>query len=358
MAEKPPSGYREHIQTAAAVIGVVTALLYVFGYVAERVHWNLYGHIEVPTDHIEFLYRGGNVVLSCLAAWVLYLAEPKSLMRWCLLIAFAVTMLAGRREAARRGRERRANLSLYAGLFILLALSLHDLTDLPEPKANLLFDPNAGCGAAASEGYSGSYIGLLGLWLILFLQSGWVMRRTADEADGSAVRDWAMGAPPEAGTPTPAGVVERRARWSIKAAATKLGELLGRPPSLVRRVSTTAAALMLVLLPIVYGLFKYPNVYPFVSVVPAKDMTDDSKQSLARAGALALLFTTDDNYVLYARRPEAVVLQLKKSEVSIIKVLKLADVTNACSFRDELAPGPSTAASPTTVRTEAPAPTR
>jgi hypothetical protein len=33
-------------------------------------------------------------------------------------------------------------------------------------------------------------------------------------------------------------------------------------------------------------------------------------------------------------------------------------VTNACSFRDEPAAGPSTAASPTTVRTEAPAPTR
>jgi hypothetical protein len=59
--------FQNKLKTVVILSGIGVTFLYIIGYTSERVFWNSIGLLKVPTNHLEFLYRGGNVILGALA---------------------------------------------------------------------------------------------------------------------------------------------------------------------------------------------------------------------------------------------------------------------------------------------------
>jgi hypothetical protein len=344
------AAHKEDIQMVMALIGVLTVLLYIYGYVSERVHWNLYGHIEVPANHIQFLYRGGNIVISSLASFPLYLIlSPHDPVRvtlvfltiFLLAAAYFYDRLPRRASAVARLRSPRP---LWVVCFaLLLLLLLYEVPGVPDVPRNILFEIG-GVDTSQWGDYYRSYVSVTVLWLVFFMAG----RRKRGQLKESGEQPDTGGAAEgqEAGF---ARVDHKSEGWTLffigervwgaggsrtagdEETAANADATAMSPNRHMLRASLAIAVALIAFLPIVYGTFQFPNVYPIVEVDMAKDATADTA---ARVGTepKALLFETADDYVLYRRHATPSVLKLRRSQVSVVTILRESDVTKPESF--------------------------
>ena len=354
MSKNVLAAHKDNIQVITALIGVLTVLLYIYGYVSERVHWNLYGHIEVPANHIQFLYRGGNIVISSMASFPLYLIlSPLDAVRAALVFltifllatAYFYDRLPQRARAATRLRSPRP---LWVGCFALLVLLLlYELPGVPYVPRNILFE-TGGVDTSQWGDYFRSYVSVMVLWLAFFI-AGRRKRRQQEKSDEQPDTEsateghergfariehksegWTLFFVGErlwgAGGGRAAGGVEDAAE-----AATRAGPPATGPTRHMLTASLVIVVALIAFLPTVYGTFQFPNVYPIVDVGLAKDAPADLAARVGTAPK-ALLFETADDYVLYRRHETPGVLKLRRSQVSVVTILRECDVTKPEAF--------------------------
>lgn len=341
---------KDAVQVIAALIGVIAALLYISGYVAERVHWNLYGHIEVPANHIQFLYRGGNIVISSLASFPLYLLL--SPLRATLVLSTILLLVAAvfydRLPLRTRDAVRiRSSQPFWIGCFVLLLiLLLYELTRIPNVPRNILFEMGQ-VDTSQWGDYFRSYVSVTVLWLAFYIAGyGKQRRQTKSNRKPDAPAD-SQGQ--EAGY---ARIDHKSEGWTFFFVGERLwgtagdravGELKqealttkGRafatgPIQQMLTASLMVAVVLIAFLPTVYGTFQFPNVYPIVDVALAKDPATDLATWVGTSPK-ALLFETADEYVLYARQVTPNILKLRKSQVSAVRIIKECDITEPETF--------------------------
>lgn len=347
---------RDNIQTLAATIGVVSALLYVWGYVAERVHWNLYGHIIVPADHIEFLYRGGNLLMSTLASFLLYLILAlDNLYRFLLVSAIIISLILADRfhniptRLRALTRWRFGHPLLYVAFFFLLILLGYELRNIPSIPENLLFQEALQLDRASITGYFNKYVGVTGLWLIFIIIGRRVAGRVKEtsEPEAEAPADVLSEQEESAGwlddlqsqwafffvNRRAWGASATRARGAEEASASearpqsRIDDLAAKALPTLLAFGTALTLLLLCFLPAAYGRFQYPHVYPLVQVSLAKDVPAGLESNFTGGAVQALLFETSEDYVLYNRRQSPSVLKLRKSDVSLVTVRRPCDIT-------------------------------
>jgi hypothetical protein len=308
---------KDAIASVAALIGVLSALLYVAGFVAERVHWYLLGHIEVPTNHIEFLYRGGVIVINSVFVFPVYLVSriPDFDAESVLVMASIVTMVLGgyfvRLPSILRAHLKRPHGLLSLGFFVLLVLLLLELKTWPIPQKDLLFQKNPSTNTSLSQQAFHRYVGMLGLWLTFFLVCRHVWGVTTISTNGGSTKKADVGYVIHRGSPIP------------------------RLFSFVKRMSFTLILGHLFLLPAVYGSLYYPHIYPVVRVLLANDAPQELRLCTAGISAMALLYETEDDYVLYTRRQAQPILKVRKSAVSALVFHKNADITDPISLQKD-----------------------
>jgi hypothetical protein len=324
------TAYKDHFQTLAALIGVLSVVLYVFGYVAERVHWNMLGIIQVPADHIEFLYRGGNVVISSLVSALLYpimsLVEPS--LRTLLLFGVILLMLVAIfvRGPGKSFGIYFSRYSLAASLLLLLVLSISELGNWPESRKDLLFLPApADSSAPDPAAFFQSYVGLLALWLAFYFTCRRIetIAAAARKGDSSTTSD-----KPNASA---SFLFFDSSTWFVTMAATGEGGKAGSDAQAsvetptpwgvsvwARRVALFVALVLLVGLPLIYGSFRFPHEYPIVRVLLAGNASSElknSSSSLLHAGDLK-------NPVTFASK-----LQTRKDPLSLYLWTQLRPAT-------------------------------
>ena len=351
---------KDNIQTLAALVGLITALLYVFGYVADRLHWNFYGHVLAPSNHIEFLYRGGNILLATVTSFFLYLLLNTnvvglilvSLIIILLLLSVAFPKLPER--VAERARIQSCYPLLWVTFLLLVTLIILELLlNIPSVPDNLLFQTNTSENSARSD-YFQRYSGVLILWLIFF----WVGRRTLgfySDLSGTAKQNEQAPDVMVAGQEHVGHLEGASSQWAFilmgqgvrsttrtesnsKSYELQAGWLSGRIDTLsskaFRFLSITTLSVVLLLfafLPVVYASFQYPDVYPIVEVNLATS-PDAIPPPIAGSSLKALLFETAEDYFLYQRTPPRSVLVLKKKSVSLLTIRGSCDVTDDKCF--------------------------
>jgi hypothetical protein len=343
--------HKDNVQVITVLIGVLTVLLYIYGYVSERVHWNLYGHIEIPANHIQFLYRGGNIIISSLASFPLYLilspldAALVFLTIFLLTVAYFYDRLPQRVRFAARCRSPRP---LWVGCFaLLILLLLYELPSVPYVPRNILFE-TSGVDTSQWGDYFRGYVSVTVLWLAFFIASRRKRRqqeKSEEQPDmGGAAEGhesgfaqvnhksegWTLFFVGERVWGVGRGRAEGEAKAAEEAAANANAPATA-PNKHMLTASLVIAVALIAFLPIVYGTFQFPNVYPIVGVGLAKDASADTGARVGTAPK-ALLFETADDYVLYCRHAPPGVLKLRRSQVSVITILREGDVTKPESF--------------------------
>lgn len=286
------TAYKDHIQTLAALVGVLSVLLYVFGYVAERVHWNMLGIIQVPADHIEFLYRGGNVVISSLVSALLYplisLTEHngRTLLLFGVIILMLIAIFGGRAGRKLFGKDL-SRYTLAAGFLLLSVLSISEFANWPDSRKDLLFQPVLrDCLAPDPAAFFQSYVGLIALWLALYF----ICRRIETLAtETTKADDSTVDVIP---TTSASFLFFDSSTWFVTMAAAGEGAKAGADDKTnvkaplqsvvnvwARRVALFVVLVLLVGLPLIYGSFRFPNEYPIVRVLLAGNATSELKNS-------------------------------------------------------------------------------
>ena len=340
--------HRDTIQGIVALSGLLAALLYVAGYLAERVHWNLYGHIEVPPNHIQFLYRGGNIVISGLASLPLFvmLSPLRAVFVFVTILLLVVAVSCHSlplraREAVHIHSDRPFWIACFVLLLILL---LYELVEVPEVPRNILFETGR-LDASQWADYFRSYVTVTISWLAFCAAAYRSQRRREldnDTPDATTMTEGQEGHFVRIDHKTQKWTLffvgERT--WGVGGGAdevkdaelvTKRRALSAGPTQLMFTASVVVTVALFAYLPIVYGIFQFPNVYPIVDVGLTKDVAPDMA---ARVGTSpkALLFETVDEYVLYRTHDTPSILKLRRSEVSAITILKECDVTKPEAF--------------------------
>ena len=128
----------------AALIGLITTGLYVAGYLAERSHWSLLGIADLPIEHIEFLYRGGNFVVSAVVGTVVFVWDAHKKIASALLVysvcfALVFTWMTGRLTAKTRIFSTVREILLLLALVLLLTAVLFICRGWPSLETNALF---------------------------------------------------------------------------------------------------------------------------------------------------------------------------------------------------------------------------
>lgn len=272
----------------AAVIGIATAVLYSTGYIAEKVHWNRLGQADVPVEQVAFLYRGGLVAFACVAEVLLYVLTlvGTSAARMALLAALVALLLSHRlkqrweEEKGWRGRVVRHRVAFpIIGALLLVALGAVELSRWPQTGSGLLLA--SAPARADDQSFFRGYAGFTAV-LLAYL--------------------WASS--PE--------------RW--KWASRKKGE------TILRRFLIAAAVVLLVLLPAVYGSFKYNLRYPIVVV-------RSSQPEPLLATPAALLGETEHELFLCRRTAGAgSIFRIRREDVKTIDVLRIANILEPKSY--------------------------
>lgn len=312
--------HKEYITSLAALIGMISALLYVAGFFAERVHWNFLGHVDVPEDHMEFLYRGGVIVINSLSVFLLYLISAfKSFdTRSFLIMASIITMLSAKYfikipvSIRRVIRLKHPHIFLWLGFSLLLLLIIFDMRpqSWPDLEKDLLFQKNPSVNTSSLKHFFTSYIGITGLWFTFFLLCHRVSGANTRNIDSEA-------------TTKPNNLFHDRS-WFVKFFP------------IVKQTSFILMLAFLIYLPAVYGSYYYPRIHPIVQVLLTRDAPEELRLRIKENNAMALLYETMEDYVLYTRQPDPYIIKAKKSAVSALIVHKTADITDTCSFKFKL----------------------
>lgn len=339
MTSKLLTKYKDHLQTAATLIGVITVVLYVFGYVAERVHWNSLGIIEVPANHIEFLYRGGNVAISSLASIALYLLstllslDAKALLLVVLLTLIILTNLfaPGRVIALGKVKFSLPRDSLLATFVLLIGLSVWELSAFPNSRTDTLFQSPTVLETEHAVSFFESFMGVLFLWLV-FCGTTYRARHLQTE---KPVQDAGDDRKDDTGQQAVAIVISGQEVWLNAWAQglgteTPAGETPRSVPSrLVRFLSGVGLIIALVLLlamPLAYGSFRFPYQYPVVEIVLTEDAPVRLKSEFGQQVRVALLYETEKDLVTYRKSPAPMIFKVRKDIVSGVVVLKNANI--------------------------------
>lgn len=304
--------YKDHIGTTATLIGIITASLYVVGYVAERVHWNFLGHIEVPTSHLEFLYRGGNIVISYLATFPLYLVgtiknfNAKAIL---ILTSILVMLIAKYFDKLPRSIHKFTRLKqpfgiLLVSFFLLAIILLIELLYWPPFDKNLLFQENPSVNLNLFKSFYRNYVGISGLWLIFLI----ISRQTWIQFTMNNMNQ-----------------KNRNGSYS-KSVFVNLFPF-------IKKTSAIVLIIIFTFLPAVYGTYAYPHFYPIVQVLLINDAPDELHYQINKTDAMAVLFETNQDYLFYTTLSEQPVLKIKKSLVSALVVYKTADILDPNSFK-------------------------
>jgi hypothetical protein len=349
---------RDNIQTLAALVGLITALLYVFGYVADRLHWNFYGHVVAPSDHIEFLYRGGNIILSTITSFLLYLllgiTSVVRLILVSILLLFAATFPKLPKRLAMRSSIQSCYPLLWITFLLLVIVLLRELLlNVPSVPDNLLFQTNTLDNSARSD-YFQRYSGVLILWFMFFLVGrrslGFYSDLSGSTRQNEEAPDVMLAGQEQVGQLEGASsqwafiIVGQGVRSTARTESNGENDGLkeGRPQGRIDTLSlkgfrflsiATLAVVFLLFsfLPILYATFQYPDVYPIVEVNLASN-AGAIPQTIASPSLNALLFETGDDYFLYQRTPARSILVLKKSSVSLLTIRRSCDITEDKCF--------------------------
>jgi hypothetical protein len=298
MAEDNGLLQKNWVKTFGSVLAGGASLLYVVGYTAERVHWNVLGHIETPINHIEYLYRGGNLIIGSVADILLGIQDSAgAASHWgiLLLVAFAGLGIAQVCAALASGTTR--NLSRWrlgamatfgASLVCTIFLSASLLNNWPQVMNNLLFELNQSFDEAAAHSFYRQYVCLALLWSIVLLTNFRIEAL------------YATSIPPGTGNDQSARSVSGRTLVLVKVA---------------RWTVVAIVAVFVVMLPLVYGTYKYPNTYATAEVLMKEDLVNK-----LTGKSLYLLYETPHVYVLYARTPAPSVLRIERSAIVGLKL--------------------------------------
>jgi hypothetical protein len=265
----------------ATIIGIATAVLYSTGYIAEKVHWNRLGQADVPVEQVAFLYRGGLEALASLADVLLYFLTlvPASGARMALLVALIAVLASHRLKGRWDGLSRYRALFAAIGALLVIALGWIELSRWPSMGSDILLasTPARARDHSFFRGYAGFTAVLLAhLW---------------------------------ASSPS---------RW--KWAGDRKGELI------VRRLLVVAAVALLVLLPAVYGSFKYNLRYPIVMV------TSSEAQPLLAAPAALLGETEQELFLCRRAAASGSIFRVRREHVKSIDILRIADILDPGSY--------------------------
>jgi hypothetical protein len=305
--------FKEHkdvISSIATLIGVLTALLYVIGFIAERIHWNYLGYVEAPTDFIEFLYRGGIVIISGLAAFPLYILSSINSynVNNVLLTASIVTIIIAisfhkiPKKILKVERLKYSHLILYIGFVLLLIILIDLVSDWPLMPKNYLFQEDLSKGTYTEANIFQEHVGISVMWLIFFLACRKVQNNT--EFNTNVERN-----------------LTRYLLWQ------------SRCLQIIKRISFLITIMLLTILPFSYGSYQYSNIYPIVQVILINKSPETLKTKLNEGNFFALLYETDDAYVLYSRFPQKSVFKVKKSAVTAVIVHRSANILNDSTYR-------------------------
>ena len=309
--------HKDDIASLAALSGLVSALLYVFGFIAERVHWNFLGLVEPPANHIEFLYRGGIVFISCLAALPLYLVSIfKSFdIRTSLIVATIVTIIIGihfnriPKSILKTLRLRYPYIICCVGFFLLLILLVNMILDWPSTPKDLLFQKNVQKETYIKSLLFREHVGISALWLIFYLSCNRIHTVTMLN-----IHD------------------KKNSNVNEKELSQNISRFL---PifQLFKRTSFIILIILFIFLPFSYGSNQYSHVYPIVQIVFINDSPKTLQCQLNGNYLMALLYETHDDYVLYTRTPNQSVFKVKKSIISALVVHRSSDIMDDCSFQ-------------------------
>ena len=279
-----PTPEPRDLKYTAALIGLITTGLYVAGYLAERSHWSLLGIADLPIDHIEFLYRGGNFAVSAVVGTLLFLWDvhqklTSALLVYFVCIAILLTWVGAKRHAFNVVRETLLLLSLVLLLIGAVALGFR----WPHFETNALFGANNRLNSQNNVRFFFAYSALtIGMWL-----------------DYITIRN----------RPSP----------SASALSTRL--ILGS--SLINKVllgtAITSAVCLSVLWPIVYGSFAFPwDLYP-VKLTPATDAPAALKTELGSAD-FALVRVLNDDVLLMRQSGSYPILRIKRTALAAMAI--------------------------------------
>ncbi|MBI4877136.1 MAG: hypothetical protein HY822_21085 [Acidobacteria bacterium] len=252
---------KEPIEVAGKALALAAAILYVCGYIAERVHWNLFGYVLSPVDHTELLYRGGNVVISSAASLMLFGLAPLApgLFAW----VFLATVAAGG-VLLWRGRAAKSRWLVCAAAIALCGFFVYQCRLAPGPiTPDTLLAGICAKSVRLETQFFESWAGMAGLAWILWRFAA----RTAALAPGREIRTAASGA--------------RVFFWGV-----------------------------LVALPFLYGAYRYPWMYPEAEL--------SISGAAPVAGRCALVSELKDDYVLFCRGSESSVRRVRKDKVTSV----------------------------------------
>lgn len=283
------------IKHIASITGLATAILYSVGYVSDRVHWNLLGHIEIPFDHVELLYRGANVILGSLIDILIYVIndsiEGVSTGLTCWLSIIGIILGFAFSISYSQSNKISKIFPLYAGIFSLLniiILIVLEFSRRPDIGQNILFIKNYSINIDAAHTFYRAFVVTLVFTGLLFYLFNNVSKL----------------------------VINNPLQKSIgQIADEKKSKAILLSIRVFRNISLGAFIVMLVFLPMVYGLFKYPNIYSSVDIVFKSNY---SRPEDLRSEKIMkyLLYASPEIYVFYIQSANPYILRVSKSEVA------------------------------------------
>jgi hypothetical protein len=266
------------------------------------VHWNLLGHVEIPNDHIELLYRGGNVLLGSIADVVVYLFDDSirtvvtGLTCW-LAITGIISGLILLKTKLPKNQGITTKYALYVVVFSLLnmvILLFVEISHPPDIGQNILFIQGHSIDTDSADIFYRAYVfvvTLCGLLVYLFRKIAKLMHDEQPKNSNSHVAD-------ENGQNIIVDII------------------IG-----FRNFCILMLVILLVFLPTVYGLFKYPNIYSPVEIV-FKNNHGQPEELLSVNIEKYLLYASPEIYVIYIKSPNPKVLRINQSAVSGVTIGK------------------------------------
>lgn len=309
--------YKDRIGTIAALIGIGTVLLYVFGYVSEVYHGMIVGFKILPKNHILFLYKGGKI---CMVGLTFFSFFPYRMIysfdiKYVIVLLSILTMLGGLllRKIPANGPKflklRHSFGLLYVSFFLLLVNLILLLVTEPPIIDNILFQEDVLINNKALDEYIHYYIYIVGWFFVFFL----ICRKV-----------WAE------------NVKKMKGSKEINKQSGKIGtnkkSLSLRFIQVVKNLSAVTFIIMFLYYPIFIGLNRGIGEYHMVQLVLKNDSDNLRNHIPDSTTVFALLNVTDDYYVLYKRSPKPHILKIKKTLVSAVLVYKKADITKPESY--------------------------
>ncbi|MCK4763281.1 MAG: hypothetical protein KAW12_13875 [Candidatus Aminicenantes bacterium] len=312
--------YKEEIGTITAIIGVVTVLLYIFGFASSMFHWIMTGFRDVPGNPLTYLLQGGGICILALYNFAFSLYNmifsfdiryvPILLGILVMSIAFFYKYLP---EKVRKPIPFRPP---YGLLWIVFFISLINIVMLcimdiyQQVEFNLLFGESIRLFEKQPSIFIDYYIYVLGWWAVFL----YICHRTWNESPFKTKKNKGDNNSKNDKNAEPKSWTQRHF-------------------PILRKLSAAVVIIMILYYPIFINIYSGHTQYHMVQLV-LKNESGNLPQHISNNEAVfGLLYETDENYALYKRFPRPYVIKLEKALVSAILIYPKADITKLESYR-------------------------